>query len=144
MADYEIWLTNARGARLARLQPHWFQATRIVNDVGTCQLGVSPSMNPAFLQRDYIIQFWRAPTGGRLGLFRSYFLRHWRWDLIGEVETLRLYGRDMNDLLDRRIVAYPEGHANASIDAVEADDAMKAIVDENFITEREEECNHQC
>lgn len=135
MANYEIWLTNDKGARLARLQPYWFQATRVINDVGTCQLGVNPDLEETWLRRDYMIQFWRAPIGGRLGLFRVYFLRQWRWDLIGDVETLRLYGRDANDLLRRRIVAYNEDSANSEIAATEADDAMKAIVDLNMVND---------
>ena len=135
MAEYEIWLTNDTGARLARLQPFWFQATRVVNDVGTCQLGMAPDFDTAFLKRDYMIQFWRAPSGGRPGMFRTYFLRQWRWDLIGEVETLRLYGRDMNDLLARRVVAYDEDSDEANTSTNESDDAIKLIVTENLITD---------
>lgn len=135
MAEYEIWLTNDTGSRLARLQPYWFQATRVVNDVGTLQMGVSPSFNPDWLARDNRIEVWREPTDGRLGLFRSYFLRAWRWDLIGSEETLRLYGRDPNYLLTSRTIAYTADLTDGKIRATEADDALKDIVDANLISD---------
>lgn len=132
---YEIWLTNEAGERLARLQPHWFQCTRVANGIGTFQMGVTPELDPAWLRRDVMVQYWRRPAGGRLGLFRSYFLRKWRYDLRNGHETLRLYGRDMNYILTSRTVAYAEGSSQALKAAMEADDMMKEIVDENLVSD---------
>ena len=135
MASYEIWMTNDTGARLGRVQPYWFQAVRVCNDVGACQLGVTPDFNPEWLARDNRIEFWRTPTDGRMGLFRTYFLREWRWDLIGEQETLRLYGRDPNDLLNRRIIAYEEDAKLGKVDGAHADDVQKLIVYDDMISD---------
>jgi hypothetical protein len=74
-----------------------------------------------------MIQVWRAPTGGRLSLFRPYFLRFWRYSTRGSQQTLIVGGPDCNDLLRRRIVAYAAGESESTKTADFADDIMREV-----------------
>ena len=126
--EYEIWFTTDEGVRLQPLQPTYFNATRRVNRIGYFTMGLPVTLDPALLKRDYMVQIWRAPAGGRLGLWRVYFLRGWRREHVGSQERLTIWGPDCNDLLRRRIVAHYAASSNATATAVEADDLMKDIV----------------
>lgn len=135
MARYEIWLTTDTGRRLALLDDVlWMQATRVVSDIGQLNLGVKPSFDLAWLAPDQMVQVWRAPTGGRLALWRAYFLRAWRFETQGSVERLTLRGSDANDLLRRRVVAYATDTSEGAKSTTEADDLIKEVIDENMVS----------
>jgi len=126
---YEIWLTTDTGSRLCDLsEALWFNAARQVNRIGWFTLGLPTTFDYTLLKRDLIVQIWRAPAGGRLKLWRPYFIRGWRFEHAGSRERFTIWGPDCNDLLRRRIVAHYAGETESDYTATEADDMMKDIV----------------
>ena len=77
--------------------------------------------------RDRMVQIWRQPSGGRLGLWRVYFVRRRQFSTRGSQETVDIGGPDVNDLLRRRIVAAFTDSAQAKKTDF-ADDMMKEVV----------------
>lgn len=135
MARYEIWLTTDTGRRLTLLdQMFWLSYTRTVNGVGTFVVGLPPSINTSWIRKDRMMQIWRAPIGGRLTLFRAYFLTAWRYFTQGSVDLLTIRGVGMNHLLWRRHVAFAAGSSQATKTAKEADDLLKDVVSDNLIS----------
>jgi len=133
---YELWLTTDAGARIALLDNAlWFTATRVVNDAGWFQLGLPESFDMTLIKPDRMVQIWRASKGGRLSLWRSYFVRKWHWETLGSTELLTLSGPDANDLLRRRIVANYASLAQSRKVTMAADDMMKEIVDEQMVND---------
>ena len=127
---YELWLTTDRGVRLSLLDNAvWFSATRVVNGIGTFSMSLPPSFDASLLAPDRMVQVWRAPEGGRLSLWRVYFVRKWRFLTQGSRQVLLLWGRDGNDLLRRRIAAAFTDEAESEKTDF-ADDMMKEIVTE--------------
>jgi len=128
--SYEIWLTTDAGLRLQSLDIDlWLNATRVVNGIGSFSMGLPRTFDTRLIQPDRMIQVWRAPQGGRLSLWRPYFIRKWRYETVGAQRIITLTGPDANDLLRRRIVAaYAESTQAAKTDF--ADDMMKEIVTE--------------
>ena len=127
--NYELYLTTDTGVRLCDLDDAlWFNASRSVNRIGWFTMGLPVTFDHSLLKRDYMVQVWRQPAGGRLGLWRVYFLRGWRMEHVGSRERLTIWGPDCNDLLRRRIVAYYAGESEAHFTSTEADDLMKDLV----------------
>lgn len=81
--------------------------------------------------RDRMVQIWRQPSGGRLGLWRVYFVRRRRFSTRGSQEIVEIGGPDVNDLLRRRIVAAFAGSAQAEKTDF-ADDMMKEVVTQSI------------
>lgn len=132
MATYEVWLTSDAGVRLAQLTT--FQrlaATRTTGKAGWFSLRTPRSLDMNLIFPDRLVQVWRAPKGGRLGLWRVYFLRKWTFETQGSDEILTLEGPDILDLLRRRIVAAYSGSSQADKTDF-ADDMMKAVVTESI------------
>jgi len=135
MPRHEIWLTDDNGARIAYLNNHlggYFYRT--VNAPAPFYLKLPSSfntqllLNGARLMPDRMVQFWRAPTGGSLGLWRVYFVQFLEIGRDNEGKlTVEIRGYDSLELLVRRIVAAYAGSANASATATEADDLAKSI-----------------
>jgi len=127
---YELWLTNSSGLRVAQLSTALgFQASRLVNKIGWFNLSLPRSFDISIVKPDFMVQIWRAPEGGRLGLWRPYFVRKFNFDYEGPQEQITISGPDCNDLLRRRIVAAYAGTAQATKTDF-ADDMMKEIVTE--------------
>jgi hypothetical protein len=129
--SYEIWLTDDHGLRLALLDYTLpFNATRDTGVIAHCTVNVPATFDESLIQLDYGIQIWRAPPGGRMSLWRPYFLRKWRFDTTADgEEVIKLTGVDCNDLLRRRHVIAYAGTAQADKTDF-ADDMMKEIVTE--------------
>ena len=129
-AEYEIWLTTDEGVRLAALNDFvWLQASRTINRIGYLSMRAPWTLDDSLIKPDCMVQIWRAPAGGRLKLWRPYFIRRWRFETGTQGDQfVYLGGRDPMDLLQRRIVAYYAGNAAAAATATEADDLMKDIV----------------
>ena len=101
----------------------------IENSIGTFSMSLPPSFDASLLAPDRMVQVWRAPEGGRLSLWRVYFIRKWRFLTQGSRQVLLVWGRDSNDLLRRRIAAaFVDEAESAKTDF--ADDMMKEIVTE--------------
>ena len=127
--QYEIWLTTDQGVRLCPLDTAlYWQASRTVNRIGNFQMGLDATFDEQLLKPDRLVQFWRAPTGGRPKLWRVYFLRGWSLQHAGSRERVVLWGPDCNDLLRRRIVAFYAGETESTYTTTEADDLMKDLV----------------
>jgi hypothetical protein len=135
---YELWLTDDYGSRITDRRGEtvldnvlWLSATRTVNGIGSFTLQLPPSFDTDLIQPDRMVQVWRAPEGGRLGLWRVYFVRRWRYETMGSSEHFTLYGPDVNDVLRRRIVVGFAGSTEAVKDDY-ADDMMKEFVTESM------------
>lgn len=127
--NYELWLTDDRGTRRMSLdRALWFQASRQVNRVGHFQMGLWPGFDEQALHVDHMVQVWRQPPGGRMGLWRTYFVRGWRLSHAGGQDQIQIWGPDSNDLLRRRIVAHYAGAAESDYTNEYADDLMKDLV----------------
>jgi len=132
MTDYEVWLTTDVGVRIALLdQVLWLGATRRVNDVGALTLGLPKSFDQTLLERDRMVQVWRAPRGGRLHMWRAYFVDGWRLATQGNLDLLTVRGSDSNAIAGWRIIAYAAGESESSKSGA-ADDMMKEMVEENL------------
>jgi hypothetical protein len=138
VSSYELWLTDDKGSRITDKRKRtvldnilWLSATRTVNGIGSFTLQLPPSFDTSLIKPDRMVQVWRAPEGGRLGLWRVYFVRRWRYETMGSSEHFTLYGPDVNDLLRRRIVVGFAGSTEAVKDDY-ADDMMKEFVTESM------------
>jgi hypothetical protein len=130
--NYELWLTSDSGVRLAPLDTALsLECSRVVNEIGSFGMYLPLSFNPDLLQPDRLIQVWRQPEGGRLGLWRVYMLREWEFSTQGSDQMLEISGPDMLDLMRRRIVAAYAGSAQASKTDY-ADDMMKEVVTQSI------------
>jgi len=129
-SSYEIWLTTDAGHRIAQLTTFISaKFSRSVNRIAAFNMLVPQSFNIDLVQPDRMIQVWRQPAGGRLGLWRAYFLRRWRFFSRNSDIFIELGGPDTNDLLRRRIVAAFSGSSQAAKTDF-ADDMMKEVVRE--------------
>jgi len=130
---WEIWLDDPKGQRLALLEravSFWIQ--RVENEIGAFQVVLPGSVYDNLLRLDGMVEFWRAPAGGSLGLEGVGLARVFDYaDDENGLEYTVIEGPDQNDLLGRRIVAYAAGTAYAS-KADYADDLIKAIWSENY------------
>lgn len=137
MAEYECWITDDSGRRIADSRGRSYlkefltlSATRAVNQIGSFSMRLPSTFDKSLLAVDRMVQVWRKPTGGRLGLWRVYFIRKWRFKGSGSQRIVEIEGPDQNDLLRRRIVAAFSGSTQAKKEALEADDMMKIFVAE--------------
>ena len=132
---YELWLTDDFGKRLADSRGQTllddalkFTATRTVNRIAYFSLWLPPTFDTSLIKLDRMVQVWRAPEGGRLSLWRVYFVRKWRFSTTDRGEQVFVIsGPDLNELPRRRIVAAFTGTAQADKTDF-ADDMMKEIV----------------
>lgn len=138
MASYNIYLTDDYGAIIPRaLSPGVatlndvirLEASREANRVGALYLVLPPTLDVTLLERDKGIQVWRAPSRGRMTLFRHYFIRRWRLTNQGGEEQIHIWGYDALHLLTRRIVAaYAGADDDSSFTNEYSDDLLKELV----------------
>ena len=130
---YELRLTNDFGVKIQTVDDAlWWTATRSDRvAVPTMQVGLPNTFDTSLLKPDYMIQLWRAPAGGQLGLWRPYLIRKWRYETFGAQQSLTVTGVDPKDLLRRRIVAAYSGVAQSAKTNF-ADDMLKEIVTESI------------
>lgn len=128
MADYEIWLTDDRGRRLAIIDyALGLECSRSTDKMGWFSLRVPPSIQRQFIdpaRPDRMIQVWRNGS-----LWRPYFVRKFTFKTSERGDSVLIEGPDVKDLLRRRIVAAYSGATQASKTDY-ADDMMKEIVTE--------------
>ena len=138
MADYNLYLTTDTGVRiptsvdgtLATLNTAtYFEASRVVTGVGSLYLELPRTFDIDLLKRDRMVQVWRAPRGGRMSLFRPYFIRRWRFSNRNGRDLIEVWGFDPNYLLTARIIANYSGESDVtSFSSEYADDIMKTLV----------------
>lgn len=139
-SSYELWLLDDTGRRIALLQNmSFFAYSRSTHGLGTFEAGFPleayRKLYPPIFQPDLRVDVWRSPREGipmrREGM---YLLRMPRVYTREEdaMDIIVIYGRDLKDLLNRRIVAQPAG-TSYTRKSDEIDDMMKAIVREQFL-----------
>jgi len=133
---YEIWLRNASGTLIGSVQEiQSFSYARVLNNVGAFTLVVPAPTGVNNFGLDYRVEFWReSPTvrGAALRLEFAGMIRRWTYDTDTKGKSImKVSGIDWIHLLERRIVAYAAGSAQAAKTA-KIDDLMKAIVRENL------------
>jgi hypothetical protein len=137
MPSHELWLTDDKGTRITDndgrtiISQLSFSATKAVNSISPLVVELPPSFDDSLLVPDRMIQVWRAPTGGKLGLWQVYFIRRWKFQTRQNSESLTVWGVSPEDLLRRRIVAAFAGSTQAAKTDY-ADDMMKEVVAESI------------
>lgn len=142
MSDYELWLTDDAGTRLAlltdKIETFFFSYTRAVSGLGTVNFGVSfrefnAKIKPYF-RPDWRVDIWRSPASGvKMRREDTFMLRkphiYTRDD---GVEVIQFYGRNGIDLLNRRCVIQRAGTSYAK-KTDNIDDMMKEFVRQQML-----------
>jgi len=134
MANYEAWLTDDYGKRLAQLDDVLtLSASRVVNGIGFALITAAPTFDTKLLDAgtDRMFQVWRAPTGGALSLWRTYLYRYAKFQTQGSNEKVTIGGPCINDLLRRRVTANYSDQASNTINTY-ADNMMKTLVTDSM------------
>lgn len=133
MPNFELYLDNDQGTRIALLEDVIaFEWVRVANDIGRALLDMPASFDLDSLAVDRLLELWRQPAGGTMGLEFMGFLRYWQPFQTPEgLDVCRLVFVDLNDLLRRRIVAYAAGTSQAQR-TNQADDMAKDVVRDNL------------
>jgi len=133
-AEYEIHLLEAaRDNRLDIIDDFaGLTYAKRVNAVGAFTLMVpADSFNITYAHLDGRIVVWRKPEGGHVYIDFAGLIRGVKREYYEGRQQVFLSGLGYNDLLDRRVVAYPATTAGAR-KADQADDMMVELVDENL------------
>ena len=147
MTEFEIWLDDPEGNRLALLDKFlsakW---ARVVNNLGAWSIVLPDTFDENLFRIDGLVEFWRRPTGGVLTLDRVGQLRYpaYKGQRDGQ-DALIIGGYDMMDLLQTRIIAYDEDSSEASkddylddmltkLEAQKELDHVKTRIDDTIIT----------
>lgn len=138
--QYELWLTDDAGKRLALLSDFSFLTyTRAVSALGTCSFGMpfEPFKKKfiTWFKPDWRAEVWRSPSYG-IPMRREdvFLLRKPQVYTRAEdgMQIIQFYGRNGMDLLKRRSVIQRGGTEWATKTDF-ADDMMKAIVREQML-----------
>lgn len=128
----DIWLHDAQGTRIGDLNS--FEAlvwARVVNASGWFEMVLPGDYDAAKLQVDGIVEIWRRPEGGNKYIEFSGFIRKLTFETDSDgVNRITIAGPDVNEIIERRIVAYASGTAYAT-HTDNSDDILKALVAEN-------------
>ncbi len=132
MALHQVIVHDASGNRLGEIPVTAFEYEKIVNWYGN--FSVTGPVNEWPLEwrgLDYQYHFWRKPRGGEWAVDFVGIQRDRGRETHGAMTTVTVEGFDQNELLDRRVIAYAAGTAQAQ-KTNNIDDIMKAIVRENL------------
>ena len=137
---YEVIIKTPSGQVIETLTKgdiHYLYCGRFDRNYMPCvlQIPLKPGRDFANYTKDMLIEVWRETSNGlSLDGETAYFLRQKRiFRDRANRELIELVGYDSNYILDGRIIAYDAGSDEASKKDV-ANDLMKAVVNENFIT----------
>lgn len=133
-SHYEIWLADDRGTPLRNLRNFSkLEYFLVVDGIGHFQMSLPP-IPMSLLRKNYQIQIWRLPRGGRAMVNEGVFLiQYWKRQAghTGLV-TYTIAGPHIKHLLTRRIVAFFAGEAESN--KTNTPDVMMAeVVSENLI-----------
>ena len=137
MSSYAIWLTTPTGDRLKLLDRYTrLRYVLTVNAIGAATVELPASFPLAsYVQEDSRLEIWRRTDGGQSYLEGDavWFIRDWDEVLSQRgTESFSIVAYSPNELLDRPIIAYPSGSAQAGKSGIEADNLIKAFVRENM------------
>ena len=134
MANYQLWLTDDRGYKLEMINQFNSLVYIITpSNLGWFTLSVPydrESMAADWRRPDRQIHIYRAPNGGDLAREAIYFIQKWRFYDRGGDAMMDISGAGLNDILNRRIVAYYAESAQSQMTSVPADDMMKRLVND--------------
>lgn len=132
---YQLWWTTDQGERIRQLDQFAFlNYTRVVNGIGTCNVGLPYKKYGNIWREDYRLEVYRRPTlASDFRLENIFFMQEpvIRTRMEDNVTVLDLSGHDANTMLQRRIIKYYSGSSQSSKSGP-IDDVMKEIVDENM------------
>lgn len=133
--SYSVTIASNTGQFLTELMPVAGEYTLAERSVTMLSLTLPPTVPINFLQKDGRIQVRRAVDGAppQVDGNATWLIRRRQQVLQGRERLIKVWAVHANDLLRRRIVAYAAGSSQAA-KAGAADDVIKAIVRENFIT----------
>lgn len=124
---YEIYLSDARGVRIALLDTvQAITYIKAANRVSTWSVTIPDIYPPSYIQPDHIVEIWR---DGKL--VSGGFLRKFRYTGNDNDAAVTLTGASFLYLLTGRIIAYSAGESE-SAKADYADDMIKEIIRENL------------
>ena len=135
-ATYSVWLASSSGQRIIPLDISLIDLEYVkrLNGVGWAKVRYGlGSFDIDTLRVDNQIQVWRRPPGRESEIEIVCLLREWSIEYFEGKQTITMRGPDQNDLLRRRIIAYPAGTAQTESISVATDDVMKDVFNENFI-----------
>ncbi len=134
-SDYEIRIRRSLvdGSVIATLDNiSHLEYIPTVNGVGFWNIGLI-DFDFKLLAANRIIDIYRKPPGGRLALdFRGILLNINPQDDMNNNPVDTISGLHINHLLEWRTVGFDEGTDEAQVSTLEADDAMKKVMDENY------------
>lgn len=135
---YEVWLSRDTGERIRILDNvQSFEYVKTINGVGafTVDLPYNFPLSELGIHDgfpDRHIEFWRGALNAKMTLDQLGLIRIARQATGADgFESLSVGGPDINDLIERRIIAYFSGTDQAAKEA-EADDVIKEFSEENF------------
>jgi hypothetical protein len=134
MAHYDFWLADETGRRIRLIDDFLkLTASRVLGDRSPVVLTLKPTAALDDYKADYQIQVVRKLPDGKADLFDVYLVRYTALEYAGSDEFAIVRGFCGKELLRRRIVAYYAGSSQSSKSDY-ADDMMKEIIDENFVS----------
>ncbi len=135
-AFYSIWLLSPIGKRIKLIERFTqLKYTLATNGIGVLKLVLLPSFPLNYVQEDCQLLVYRQLPGA--AKYRDgdavWLIRDWEWGISqrGE-ESIILLAYSASEILDRAIVAYAAGTAQASKSSLATDDMVKALVRENL------------
>ena len=135
-SSYAVWAVSPVGERLVLLgRLVRLESTNTVNAVGIQKIRLKNDFDLArFIQEDTRIEVWRRVGDGNLTIDSEtvWFVRDWEEVLNRAGRNVNITAYSANDEIDRPIVAYASGTAQAKKTDLPLDDAMKAFIRENL------------
>ncbi len=135
-ANYSIWLLSPTGKRIKLIDRFTrLKYTLATNGVGVAKLVLPPSFPLEIVQEDCQLLIYRQFPGRPK--YRDgdavWFIRDWEWSIAQNGrESITLLAYSASEILDRAIVAYAAGSAQATKSSLAIDDMIKALVRENL------------
>jgi hypothetical protein len=130
--SYRLDVFTSSGVQLPSVVPIAVEYVLTERGVGTLKVTLPPSYPIANLQKDGLLRLNRdIGAGFYLEGDATWIIRRRQQSLEGRERLITVWAQHANNLLDRRIVAYAAGSAEASKSDA-GDDMIKALVRENF------------
>lgn len=136
---YVVTVQDAYGSELGALQLTSLSIARAANTVGKATLIVPDQYLSSFWHRDIRFKVWRSVSNGPRYLLGGTVWLGQKFSKNFTQKTWTIEAEDLNSVLKRRIIAYPNGTIYADKTIEEglddaADNLMKAFVRENYGT----------
>jgi hypothetical protein len=133
VSEYSVWLLQGAAGYPLDLVDEYesLEYVKVINGLGAFTITLPATFDLSLIQQDTRIVIFRKPPGGTRSLDFCGFAQFIEQKVSKDSLVWSVSGYDLNDLLNRRIVAYAAGTAQAE-KTDQADDMLKAIVRENL------------